>query len=127
MHDAPSLKELVEAVKHFVDETAAPKLSGQSKFHARIASNVLATILRELEQRPDAEAAETQRLAALLNLDTSLGPNRLNAALAKEISTGNMTSETPGLLVHLKTTAIAQLKIDQPNYSGLKDVQETKP
>ena len=36
-------------------------------FHARVASNVLATVLREMEIRPVAEAAEQARLAQLIH------------------------------------------------------------
>lgn len=126
MHDAPSLGELIEAVKHFIDETATRELSGHSKFHARIASNVLAIVSRELTQRPSAEAGETARLAAFLGMDAALGADAMNAALTQEIEHGNINAETPGLLLHLKTTAIAQLKIDQPKYSGMTQFQETE-
>jgi len=124
MYDAPSPQELLEAVKHFIDETAAPGLSGHSKFHALVASNVLAIVLRELDQRPSAEAGELTRLASLLNQDEARGTDALNADLADKIMAGEMTPDTPGLLLHLKTTAIAQLYIDQPTYSGLDGIDE---
>ena len=119
MHDAPSTSELVEAVKRFIDDTAAPQLTGHAAFHARVASNVLATVLRELEQRPVGEADERTRLLALLGagLDTPLA--ELNSELCERIRTGAMDVSTPGLLEHLKTTTIAQLSVDQPHYSGL--------
>lgn len=123
MHTHPSLSELVEAVKHFIEETAAPGLSGHGKFHARIAANVLAIVLRELEQRSDAEAVEAQGLANLLGaVDAPL--EALNQSLCQAIAAGNFTKDTPGLLAHLKSTAIAQLKIDQPHYSGLRAALE---
>jgi len=119
MHDAPSTKELVEAVKRFVDDTAAPQLTGHAAFHARVASNVLGTIIRELEQRPAAEADEKSRLLALLDGDPAATVDALNAELCDKIRTGQMDVSTAGLLEHLKTTTIAQLSVDQPNYSGL--------
>lgn len=118
MHDQPSVAELVQAVKNFVDNTAAPNLSGHAAFHARVASNVLATILRDLEARPDNEAAEVARLQDLLELEGDL--ETLNRALCSDIKSGKMRLQTPGLLAHLKTTAIEQVKVDQPKYSGLK-------
>ncbi|KCZ87823.1 DUF6285 domain-containing protein [Hyphomonas jannaschiana] len=119
MHDAPSTKELVEAVKRFIDDTASPQLTGHAAFHARVASNVLSTLIRELEQRPEAESAERARLVALLGAapDTSL--EDLNRDLCKRIQSGEMDLSSDGLLDHLKTTTIAQLSIDQPRYSGL--------
>jgi hypothetical protein len=119
MHDAPSTAELVEAVKRFVDDTAAPQLTGHAAFHARVASNVLATILRELEQRPAAEAEEKARLIDLLDADPGTSLDTLNRILCERIQDGSMNLSTDGLLEHLKTTTIAQLSVDQPRYSGL--------
>ena len=119
MHDAPSTRELVEAVKRFIDETAGPQLSGHAAFHARVASNVLGTVLRELEQRPAAEADEKARLVALLDGDPGASVDALNRDLCGKIRSGEMDISTAGLLEHLKTTTIAQLSVDQPNYSGL--------
>jgi hypothetical protein len=118
MHDQPSVSELVQAVKNFVDNTAAPNLTGHAAFHARVASNVLATILRDLEARPDNDAAELARLSAILNSDGDL--ETLNRKLCFDIQSGAVNAETAGLLDHLKATAIAQVKVDQPKYSGLK-------
>ena len=117
MHDAPSTAELIEAVKRFIDDTAAPQLTGHAAFHARVASNVLGTVLRELAERPAGEAAEKARLVALLGTDGPL--EALNQDLCDRIRAGSMGLSTPGLLEHLKTTTIAQLSVDQPNYSGL--------
>ena len=119
MHDAPSTAELVEAVKRFIDETASPQLSGHAAFHARVASNVLGTVMRELAQRPAAEAGERDRLAVLLEADPDATLNTLNQELCERIRSGTMDLSTAGLLEHLKTTTIAQLSVDQPNYSGL--------
>lgn len=124
MHDQPSVSELVQAVKNFVDETAAPNLSGHAAFHARVASNALATILRDLENRPSAERAERQRLIELLNASPDETTVALNRQLSGKIRSGDMTSDTPGLLEHLKATTIAQVEIDQPRYSGLKQAKD---
>ena len=120
MHDAPSQKEMITAVKAFIDETAMPSLTGHAAFHARVASNVLATVLRELDIRPSAEAAERQRLAALLDADATVSARDLNEQLCTLLQRGDMDLTTPGLLEHLKTTTIDQLSVDQPGYSGLQ-------
>jgi hypothetical protein len=119
MHDGPSAKELIEAVKNFIDKTAAPQLTGHAAFHARVASNALATVLRELEIRPAAEAEEKARLEKLLGT-TGESANQLNALLCEAIRNGSMNLSTEGLLPHLKSTTIAQLSVDQPGYSGLR-------
>ena len=120
MHDQPSVSELVVAVKSFIDETASPQLSGHAAFHARVASNALATVLRDLEQRPAAEAEERKGLIALLNGSEDQSTSDLNRLLSERIQTGDLTLMTSGLLAHLKTTVMAQVEIDQPRYSGLK-------
>jgi hypothetical protein len=119
MHDAPSAKELIEAVKAFIDKTAAPQLTGHAAFHARVASNALAIVLREFEIRPAAEAAEKERLEALLGTRRGTAA-QLNQELCDAIRSGALDLSTPGLLAHLKSTTIAQLSVDQPGYSGLK-------
>lgn len=119
MHDAPSAKELIEAVKSFIDKTAAPQLTGHAAFHARVASNALATVLREMEIRPAAEAEEISRLQSLLGA-TGTSAAELNQKLCEEIRAGRMNLSSAGLLPHLKSTTIAQLSVDQPGYSGLK-------
>ncbi|MCR9195021.1 MAG: DUF6285 domain-containing protein [Hyphomonas sp.] len=120
MHDQPSVSELVQAVKSFIDETAGPNLTGHAAFHARVASNALATVLRDLEHRTANEAAEAARLISLLDASQSDDLASLNARLSEKIRSGELTSETPGLLEHLKATTIAQVEIDQPRYSGLR-------
>lgn len=120
MHDQPSVQELVAAVKSFIDDTAAPQLSGHAAFHARVASNALATVLRDLEQRPGAEAEERQGLLKLLEGSADQTTAELNRTLSERIRDGEMTPSTPGLLEHLKRTVMAQVEIDQPRYSGLK-------
>lgn len=120
MHDQPSISELVQAVKSFIDETAAPELKGHAAFHARVASNALATVLRDLEQRPSAETAERAGLIALLCAREDQSNEALNRELSDRIQSGEMTASTPGLLEHLKRTTMAQVEIDQPRYSGLK-------
>lgn len=123
MHNHPSIEELVAAVKSFVDETASPQLTGHAAFHARVASNVLATVLRDLQQRPSAEAEERAGLLSLLGETSEENVDALNQMLSDRIRAGDMSVETSGLLAHLKRTTMAQVEIDQPRYSGLKNAK----
>lgn len=120
MHDQPSVSELVQAVKNFIDDTAAPNLKGHAAFHARVASNALATVLRDLDARPHQEAEEEERLRALLDAPADSNLETLNRMLSEKIKSGEFNLLTPGLFAHLKATTIAQVEIDQPRYSGLK-------
>jgi len=124
VHNQPSVSELVRAVKNFVDKTAMPELSGRSGFHARVASNVLGTILRDLDARESNDTREHARLVALLDADPSLSLDELNAKLRQKIRSGELTIQSAELMDHLKKTAIDQLKVDQPNYSALTKALE---
>src|SRR5262245_11532698 len=66
MQDRPTLAELLDAVRGFLEQDAIGALEGTAKFHARVAANVLAIAARELELEPVQLAAEWQRLEALL-------------------------------------------------------------
>ncbi len=125
MHDQPAAHELVAAVRRFLEETARPALSGHAAFHARVAENALAIVERELLAKDQSEAAEKHRLINLLQdvSDTSL--ESMNRSLCDAIRSGKMTLETPGLFEHLKATAIAQIEVDQPRYSGLATATKT--
>ncbi|MEL7454170.1 MAG: DUF6285 domain-containing protein [Pseudomonadota bacterium] len=105
-------------------ETAQPKLSGQARFHARVAANALDIVMRELEIRSSVEDEERQRLLALLQGDPSQNTAELTAALSASIRNGTIDETTPGVVEHLKSTAINQLNIDQPHYSGLRKAIE---
>src|SRR5512139_807907 len=64
-YDAPSARELVEAVREFLQGDVLPGLDGRTKFHALVAINVLGMVERELEFGPEAARAHRERLAAL--------------------------------------------------------------
>ena len=56
----PTASELLEAVREFLQDTVLPQTSGQLSFHARVAANAVAIVLRELEAGslpPDADLA----------------------------------------------------------------------
>lgn len=109
----PKTEELVQSVARWIDEIR-PGLDPRNAFLARVASNALAAVGRELTQGPAAEAEAVRLMAGLLGGD---GPfEELNAELCARIREGRMTVETPGLLAALHTMAMNQLAIDQPTY-----------
>jgi hypothetical protein len=122
MMDQPSIRELVEAVREFLETRAMPELKGHTAFHARVAANALGIVSRQLEQGPHAAEEERARLVALLGQGGSL--EELNRALCKQIRDGAIDS--PALQKHLELTTLDKVAIDQPNYSGLKIAQTRK-
>ncbi len=118
MMDQPSMRELVAAVRDFLEQRAMPELKGHTAFHARVAANALSIVARELEFGATSGDAERARLAALLGHDGSLLD--LNRELCAAIRGGRMDLDTPGLAEHLTVTTRDKVGIDQPNYGGLK-------
>jgi hypothetical protein len=118
MMDQPSMRELVEAVRDFLEQKAMPELKGHTAFHARVAANALSIVARELEQGLGSAQDELGRLRALLGHDGTL--EDLNRELCRRIRAGDVTLETPGLADHLTITTREKVAIDQPNYSGLR-------
>jgi len=64
-HDAPTAIELLESVREWLDREVIPATDGRLRFHARVASNVLGMVEREIELGPAQETAHRERLAQL--------------------------------------------------------------
>jgi Domain of unknown function (DUF6285) len=124
MMDQPSMRELVDAVREFLETKAMPELKGHTAFHARVAANALAIVVRELDESPKSGQEEKARLRGLLAKDGTL--DELNRELCKRIRSGKFTIATPGLIEHLEKTTRDKVAIDQPGYSGLKQAQTSK-
>lgn len=109
----PRTEELAESVRLWIDEIR-PSLDPRNAFLARVAANAMATIVRELTQGPAAEGEAVRRMAEVLGHEGSFAD--LNTELCAGIRSGEITVETPGLLVALQVMAADQLAIDQPSY-----------
>ena len=115
MHDQPSILELVEAVRDFLETKAMPQLEGRAAFHARVSANALGIVERQLALGPKQAADEIERLKKLLGRDDTL--DELNRALCSAIREGEIGLESPGLADHLWETTLAKVAVDQPKYA----------
>lgn len=118
----PSAEELLDGVIRFIELHAAPKLEDRDAFLARVAVNALNTVKRELQFSVEGDIAARNRLKALLGQEGDL--ESLNRALCAALQGGTLTLESAGVLEHLKASALHQIQIDQPNYSGIKALQD---
>lgn len=118
MQDEPTPIELTKAVADFLRSDIAPLVSGHQAFKLRVAINILDLVTRQLTQEEGSDAAEVERLRALLGLDGSI--SELNRALAERIAKGEVDLATPGLAEHLWQTTMDKLAVDQPNYASYK-------
>ncbi|MCC5887938.1 MAG: hypothetical protein JJT88_16000 [Gammaproteobacteria bacterium] len=114
--DRPTVPELVQAVREFLEAEVQPSLDGSVAFHTRVAVNVLKIVERELAEGPALAAAEKSRLVALLGHDGDL--DVLAEELIEAIRAGRMDVQTPGLTEHLRSTVMAKLAIDNPRYQS---------
>jgi hypothetical protein len=57
--------ELLEAVREWIDSEVIPSTDGRLRFHARVASNVLGMVEREIELGPAQLVSHEARLAQL--------------------------------------------------------------
>jgi hypothetical protein len=118
MQDRPDVQELLGAVRDFLVQDAIPQLDGRARLHARVAANVIGIVQRELLLAPASDAAERERLRALLGRDGSLA--ELNAELARRIRTGELQPDDAALTDHLWAVALEKLAVDNPRYSGYR-------
>lgn len=118
MQDEPTPIELTKAVADFLRNDIAPLISGHQAFKLRVAINILDLVTRQLTREAESDAAEVERLRALLGMDGSVA--ELNRALADRIAKGEVDLATPGLAEHLWATTMDKLAVDQPNYASYK-------
>ncbi|MBX3480143.1 MAG: protein kinase [Caulobacter sp.] len=118
----PTSAELMDSVIRFIEERVSPQLKDRDAFHARVAVNALAAIKREMAGGAAAEAAQVERLIELLGHDGDWA--ELNSELCTKIREGRLSPTDPALLAHFKASIIDQVRIDQPNYAGLKALEQ---
>ncbi|MBB4263697.1 MULTISPECIES: DUF6285 domain-containing protein [unclassified Bradyrhizobium] len=118
MQDEPTPIELTKSVADFLRNDITPLISGHQAFKLRVAINILDLVTRQLTREEGSDAAEVERLRALLGIDGSVGD--LNHTLAERIAKGEVGLATPGLAEHLWATTMDKLAVDQPNYASYK-------
>jgi len=118
MQDEPTPIELTKSVADFLRSDITPLISGHQAFKLRVAINILDLVTRQLTREEGSDAAEVERLRALLGMDGSV--MELNRALAERIAKGEIDLATPGLAEHLWATTMDKLAVDQPNYASYK-------
>jgi hypothetical protein len=114
--DRPTADEMLEAVEEFLRDKVMPAVSGHLNFHARVAANVIAAVRREVARSPAIEAAQRERLRALLGHGGDV--EALNRELCEQIRAGARDLDDPALLEHLRRVAVENLGVDNPKYSA---------
>lgn len=107
-HDAPSMRELVQAVREFLEADVLPAVEGRVRFHARVAINVLGMVERELELGHTQAREHFGRLVRLGYGD--------DAALASAIRAGGFDDDYELLKTSLLEAVEAKLQVANPGY-----------
>jgi aminoglycoside phosphotransferase (APT) family kinase protein len=116
--DMPRADELLVSVRDFLRTDVMSSTQGRTNFMARVASNSLDIVLRELSLGQEHRRRELQRLQQLFNNTEDL--ETLRWRLVNELRDSTMSLESAELQAHLRATVVNQIAIDQPKYSGFK-------
>jgi aminoglycoside phosphotransferase (APT) family kinase protein len=116
--DMPRADELLTSVRDFLRSDVMGATQGRTNFMARVASNSLDIVLREMSLGEEHHRRELQRLQHFYNSTDDL--ETLRWRLVNELRDESLCLDDPDLQVHLRQTVVNQIAIDQPRYSGYK-------
>ena len=108
VHDAPTMAELVAAVREFLEGDVMGATEGRVQFHTRVAANVLGMVERELALGV-AQAAE--HATALRRLGVAD-----EAELAGAIRAGDLDARRDEVIAVVRETVRAKLEVANPRY-----------
>lgn len=128
MHDRPTVDELLRAVEALLDEQLVPSLDGARKYNARVASNVVKMVRRELqhdEAQIDAEWRGLDVVLGRVERPATMASTRVALAerseeLSQRIREGDAdTGEFREMVVaHLRDVVHAKLEVSNPGWVG---------
>ncbi|MFQ5418444.1 MAG: phosphotransferase family protein [Myxococcota bacterium] len=116
--EMPRADELLTSVREFLRGDVMEQTRGRSQFLARVASNSVDVVRRELALGPAARAAELAGLQALFDGSDDLSAQRWR--LVHALREGKLPLDHPGLAEVLREAVVNQVAIDQPKYSGFR-------
>jgi len=116
--DMPRADELLTAVRDFLRNDVMSATTGRTNFHARVASNALDIVLRELDLGSAHRTREREGLERVLGHSGDL--EALRWELVRSLRDSSMPLDRAGLADHLRQTVVTQAAIDQPQYSGYR-------
>ena len=111
-HDPPSVAQLVEAVREWLENQVMPSVSGAMQFNARVAANVLAIVERELALGPEQDEAHTAGLRALGCADDAELASKIREGLFTQ-GDGNVRDDVEKFVFD---SVVAKLRVANPRY-----------
>lgn len=107
-HDPPGAAQLLEAVREFLESEVIEATDGRTRYHTRVAVNVLEMVRREMELGPAQAAAHEVRLAALGFAD--------EAGLAAAIRRGELDARYEEVKAAVMASVLEKLEVANPGY-----------
>ena len=107
-HDVPTIEQMVEAVREWLERDVMPTTEGRLQFHARVAANMLAMVERELQLGPEQAEAHRRRLATLGFAD--------EASLAAAIRAGDLDDRWDEVAAVVRAEVADKLAVANPTY-----------
>lgn len=98
----PTNREMVQAVRDWLNDEIKPKAEGHGKFQVAVAMNALGIVMRDLDAGTRAE----------------------DKALADALMSGATTLAEPGLLARLRRAMLDKCAVDSPKYAALARAKE---
>lgn len=114
--DMPRADELLTSVRDFLRGDVMDATTGRTNFLARVASNSLDIVLRELALAGAHKTAELDRLRRFFGTGGTL--ESLRWRLVDSLRDGSQSLDDQALTDHLRQTVVNQIAIDQPRYTG---------
>lgn len=108
LHDLPTVQQLVEAVREWLERDVLTSTTGRVQFHTRVAVNVLAMVERELELGEEQRAQHRDRLASL-GFDS-------DAELAQAIRRGELDRDIERVVEVVRADVTDKLRVANPGY-----------
>jgi hypothetical protein len=107
-HDRPTMAELVEADREFLERDVFEATEGRVQFHTRVAVNVLKMVERELAVGAEQAEAHHRRLRALGYAD--------DAELARAIRAGELDDRWAEVRAALAESVRDKVAVANPKY-----------
>ena len=107
-HDRPTAEELLEAVREWMERDLGPALSGPLAFHARVASNILAMVGREVGSAQD-DALVRERAWDSLGVSS-------DEELSARIVAGDFDGDMRSLIGILRPVIEAKVRVANPRH-----------
>ena len=108
LHDAPSIAQIVEAVREWLERDVMTSTEGRLQFHTRVAVNMLSMVERELAVGAEQVAAHSARLARLGVAD--------DAELARKIREGELDDRLDEVRALVWASVRDKLSVANPKY-----------